>query len=192
MSSFFNLVPLDYLIEGQGTLLNFSEAEFEVNNILVTTTRFENAFVYGISQALLDKLNEFYGKVEGFHSGSIFLNSIPVSNDKVIHLNLYEHNLEIAVTGDSKIVFYNLFDTQTGEDILFYTLFALEQLNLDPNKAEVKCYGQLLAGTKVFQALKKYIRFISPALKNEDFLENYTLFNLPKCASSQVLSEEKK
>lgn len=192
LSSFFNLVPNVYLFENQDVLLNFSEAEFDANNILRSNTRFESTFVYGTSQLLFEKLNEFYGKVRCFHSGSIFLDSIAVSNDPVIHLNLYEHNLEVAVMENSGVVFYNLFETQTGEDILFYTLFAMEQLNLYPNHSEIKCYGQLLPGTKVFQTLKKYVRFVSAGSRNEDFLENHTLFNLPKCASSQALSEARK
>ncbi len=192
MSPFFNLVPAAYLLENPETLLNFSEAEFEINRIMQRETRFENAFVYGTSQLLLDKLKELYGKVECFHSGNVFLESITNSKETVVHLNLYEHNLEIAVTDNSDIIFYNLFEAQTGEDVLFYTLFVLEQLDIDSNKAELKCYGQLLPGTKVFQTLKKYVRFVFQASKDEEFLENHTLFNLSKCALSQDLSEEKK
>jgi len=192
VSSFFNLVPDDYLSVNQDDLLNFSEAEFENNAILQDKTNFGNTFIYGISQILVDKLNELYGEVDYFHSGNVFLTSISGSGETKIHLNLYEHNLEVAVTKESEIVFYNLFETLTGEDILFYTLFALEQLNLDPNKAELKTYGQLLPDTKVFQTFKKYIRFVFPALKDEDFLENYTIYKLPECASFQADSEERK
>ena len=191
LSSFFNLVPGDYLSVNQDILLNFSEAEFENNAILQGKTDFGGAFVYGISQVLMDKLNELYGEVDYFHSGNIFLNSISGSGEIKIHLNLYEHNLEVAVTKESEVVFYNLFETLTGEDILFYTLFAVEQLNLDPNKTELKTYGQLLPNTKVFQIFKKYVRFVSPGLKDEDFLENYTLYRLPECALFQASSEEK-
>ena len=192
MSSFFNLVPNSYLIENQEILLNFSEAEFEVNRILQSRTHCENTFVYGTSQLLLDKLKNLYGKVECFHSGSVFLNSVKISNETIVHLNLYEHNLEIAVTADSGVVFYNLFEAQAGEDILFYTLFALEQLNLDAGKTELKTYGQLLPETKTYQTLKKYVRFVFPGSKDEKFLEQFTIFNLSKCALSQEISEEKK
>lgn len=192
ITSFFNLVPVTYLSESPEALLNFSEAEFENNRMMQRGTRFENAFVYGISQILFDKLKELYGKAKYYHSGNVFLDSIASANETWVHLNLYEHNFEIAVTKEDGMIFYNLFETQTGEDILFYTLFVLEQLNIDANQAELKCYGQLLPDTQVFQTLKKYIRFVFPASKNEDFLENFTLFNLSKCESSQVLSEEKK
>jgi hypothetical protein len=192
ISSFFNLVPAEYDEIDSQVLLNFSEAEFENNKILKSKTRFDNSFFYGVSQTVLDKLNEQFPKPEFFHSGTVFLNSIPESEEAVIHLNLYRHNLEIAVIQEKKLLYYNLFETLSGEDILFYTLFAMQQLDLDTNKIPLKCYGQLLPDTKVFQIFKKYVRFVSAGSKDESFLENFTLFNLPKCASFQAISEEKK
>src|SRR5690606_12114380 len=100
--------------------------------------------------------------------------------------------LEIAVSENGKMIYYNLFETLTGEDILFYTLFVFQQLGLDTNRIELLCYGQLLPNTKVFQILKKYVRHVKAAMKDEDYLENFSLFNLSKCESSQVLSGEKK
>src|SRR5690606_35822223 len=124
--------------------------------------------------------------------GSVFLNTIEASKDTVVHLNLNHHNLEIAVTKNAKLEFYNLFETITGEDILFFTLFAMEQVGVDTNKVQMKTYGQLLPNTKVFQIFKKYVRHVNIAMKDEEYLENYTLFNLSKCELSPVLSEEKK
>ena len=178
ISSFFNLVPAPYLTESKEVLLNFSEAEFEDNLLLQSETDFESSFVYGTSQKLMAKLNELYAKVNVSHSGKVFLNSIEKSDSVTVHLNLNQSNFEIAVLNSTQIQFYNLFETPTDEDVLFFSLFAIEQLALDPNKVTVKTYGQLLPETKVFQSLKKYIRFVQTAVKDEAFLENYTLYNL--------------
>lgn len=192
ISPFFNFVPDDYISVSNDVLLNFSEAEFENNAILESPAKYGNTIVYGTSQCVLDKLNELFSKIQVSHSGRIFLDSILYSKQPELHLNLYKHNLEAVVTNEKGIVFYNLFDAQTDEDVLFYSLFILEQLGLDTNKIELKCYGELLPHTEVYQKLKKYIRYISPASKNEEFLENYTLYNLIKCASFPENSEEKK
>jgi len=178
ISSFFNLVPSTYLTESMDILLNFSEAEFEDNLLLQSKTDFESSFVYGTSQKLMAKLNDLYSKVKASHSGKVFLNSLEKSESEMVHLNLNHTNFEIAVLNATGIQFYNLFETPTDEDILFFSLFAMEQLALDPNKVSVKTYGQLLPETKVFQTLKKYIRFVQTAGKDEVYLENYTLYNL--------------
>lgn len=192
VSSFFNLVPKEYMVENYESLLNFSEAEFEDNQILKSFSSTESCFVYGTSSVLVRKLKELFGQPVFTHSGQIFLDSLEKTNEPVVHLNLLHHQLEIAVTAKNDILFYNLFETPTGEDILFFTLFTLEQLGLDTNKAEIKCYGELLPSTKVFQILKKYVRYLKAAMKDEEFLANFTLQNLSKCASSQALLEGKK
>lgn len=191
VSTFFNLIPNSIASVSNDVLLNLSEAEFENNVILTSPTIHESRFVYGISQLVLDKLNELYGKINFHHSGQVFLNSILFSKQAELHLNLYQDQLEAVITKDKGILFYNLFEIQSDEDVLFYTLFVLEQLDLDANKIELKCYGGLLPKTNVYQTLKKYIRYVTPAVKNEEFLENYTLLNLVKCASSPEVSEEK-
>jgi hypothetical protein len=192
VSSFFNLVPNSYLSVNAESLLNFSESEFEHNILLESSTKYDGSFLFGSSQLLVNKLMELYKNVQIFHSGTVFLNSIPTTNDATVHLNLVHHNLEIAIVKNGQILYYNLFETQTGEDILFYTLFAMEQIGMDTNKVELKTYGQLLANTKVFQILKKYVRKLSVGMKDEEFLENFTLFNLSKCELSPVPSEERK
>lgn len=193
ISSFYNLVPNVFMNGSLESLLNFSEAEFEENILLENKTSFENTFVFGTSQHLVDQLKKIYGEnVEFYHSGKVFLDTLEKSENPVIHLNLNQRNLEIAVTNNLSLQFYNIFETLTGEDVLFYTLFVLEQLKLDSNQVEMKTYGQLLPKTKVFQILKKYVRNINTAQKDEESLENFTLYNLTQCGLSQEISEEKK
>lgn len=191
ISSFFALVPKDYVNIDFETLLNFSEADFENNTLFDCSTQFNNSMVYGISSLLLAQLEKQYESISICHSGKIFLDSIDLREEETVHLNLNHHQLEIAVTSTNDLVLYNIFETVTGEDILFYTLFALEQLKLDPNKVMLKCYGELLPQTKVFQIFRKYVRHVQAALKDEVYLENFSLFNVGKCESSQVVSEEK-
>ncbi len=191
ISSFFNLVPEAYSSENPEVLLNFSEAEFEDNQLFTSVSDAGFNFVYGASSVLVNKLKELFGKVEFFHSGLIFLDSMEKTKEVVVHLNLNHHQLEIAATSDSKVQFYNLFETPSGEDILFFTLFSLEQLGLDSNKIEIKAYGELLPNTKVFQILRKHVRYVNAALKDEEFLENYTLYKLSECELFQGNSEGK-
>lgn len=192
VSFFFNVVPNEYSDEGLENLLNFSEAEFENNKLLRSETRFGAQIVYGVSQQLIDRLNRLYSNVEFCHSAKLLIDTITVSDRKIVHLNLNHHNLEILVTDGGNIIFYNLFETPTGEDVLFYSLYAMEQLGLDTNSVQVRTYGELISGIKVFEILKKYIRNIGQALKDDAFLKNYSLYKLMECELSQVHSEERK
>lgn len=191
ISSFFNLVPNLYNDLDADLLLNFSEAEFENNVLLTSETNLGLNVVYGTSQLLVDRLKELYSEVNFFHSAQVFFNKIEPSKEEVLHLNLNSKSLEIAVFKGEKLLFYNLFEAMVDEDVLFYTLFTLEQLNLSANEILVKTYGKLLPKTKVYQTLKKYIRHVNTALKDEELLLNYTLYNLEECGLSQeTLREE--
>lgn len=192
LTSFFNLIPTEFSDENPETLLNFSEAEFENNKLLKSETIIGTDILYGVSQVLIDKLNALYPKVETCHSGKIFIDSVSKGNETVIHLNLVHHYLEVMVMENDKLLFYNLFDTPTGEDILFYSLYVMDQLGLDTNSVQMKTYSELTFETKVFQLLKKYVRNINQALKDELFLKNFDLYNLMKCELSQAHSEGKK
>jgi len=192
VSSFFSVVPNEYSDESLEILLNFSEAEFEINKLFKSETRFGAQIVYGVSQQLIDRLNQLYSDFEFCHSGKLLIDTVSVNNHKIVHLNLNHHNLEILVTEGGNITFYNLFETPTGEDVLFYSLYAMEQLGLDTNSIQVKTYGELISGIKVFEILNKYIRNISQALKDDAFLKNYSLYKLMECELSQVHSEERK
>jgi len=192
VSSFFNVVPNEYSDESMENLLNFSEAEFENNKLLRSETRFGAQLIYGVSQLLIDRLNQLYSEVGFCHSGKLLIDTVSVNDRTIVHLNLNHHNLEILITDGGNIIYYNLFETPTGEDVLFYSLYAIEQLGLDTNSIQVKTYGELIAGIRVYEILKKYIRNISQALKDDVFLKNYSLYKLMECELSQVHSEERK
>lgn len=180
VSSFFNLVPKTYSEESAEALLVLSEAEFEENVLFKSDILFDCSLIYGTSQKLVDLLNKQYSKVEFMHSAALFLNFLEKSEAPTLHLNLIENQLEVAGIEKNELIFYNLFDTTSNEDILFFTLFTLEQLNWNPNKIPLNTYGQLLANSSGFQSLRKYVRYVNMAHKNEIYLENYSLFNLTK------------
>jgi len=183
ISGFFTLVPNQYLTESRETLLDFSEGEFENNILLQSETRFGCNFVYGTSLLLTEKLSELYRNVNFYHSGTVFLNAVETEKEKTLYLNLNYNQLEIFVAADADVIFYNLIETPTVEDVLFFTLFTAEQLNLDLNQISVNCYGELMPDNQAFQMLKKYVRNLNTAMKNEVFLKNFTLFNLSSCES---------
>lgn len=180
LSSFYSLVPTTYKDENAETLLNFSEAEFEENQLLTGSSRWDAHFVYGTSQALMECLSKQYDHLNFFHSGQVFLSALDEKAGEV-HLNLFKGNLEVAVLEEGKLVFYNLFDSPTDEDVLFYTLFAIEQLNLETNKMKLVTYGDLKPSTSAYGTLRKYIRNLSPVSKDETVMDNFTLLNLEKC-----------
>lgn len=186
ISPFFNLVPAEYASESPEMLLTFSESGFDDNILLTSDSGLGSVFVFGTSRPLVEKLKSRFPGISLMHSGTVFLDNAGKAEGETVMLNLIKKNLEIAVFRDSKLIFYNLFDTPSGEDILFFTLFALEQTGVDNNAAKVRCYGELRPETRVFHILKKYIRHLEAPVKNAEESLNFTLYNLSKCELSQA------
>jgi hypothetical protein len=55
----------------------------------------------------------------------------------------------------------NSFEFTTKEDLLYFTLFAFEQLKIETEKVEVQLYGDITKGDEYFNLLYEYIRNLS-------------------------------
>ena len=59
-----------------------------------------------------------------------------------------------------ELIFNNAFDFVTKEDLLYFTLFAFEQLKIDTESVEVKVYGSISEEDENYKILYDYIRNI--------------------------------
>ena len=57
----------------------------------------------------------------------------------------------------SKLQFYNLFSYKTGEDFIYFLLAALEQLKLNPERAEVVLMGAIEKNFQLYDLVFRYI-----------------------------------
>ena len=70
------------------------------------------------------------------------------------------NNIEIIVIENGNLIFQNSFKVFNSTDILYFTLFCLDQLNIDPNKNEVFVFGEVEKGDENYSLLYDYIRNI--------------------------------
>ena len=75
---------------------------------------------------------------------------------------LYIENNILNITAFKKdiLIFNNSFNFNTKEDLLYFTLFAFEQLKIDPEKVETKIYGEIDKADANYQILYEFIRNI--------------------------------
>jgi len=94
-------------------------------------------------------------------------------------------NLQNARLYHSGIVFYNLFETKTKEDFLFYILYTLNQLNISPNTVSLYAFGDILNSPNYYETLQKYVRHISFNEADKQLGQYFTLYKLFECESFQ-------
>jgi len=110
---------------------------------------------------------ERFGEFEYKHASTVFIDTTLQNTNQTpsIHINVNANTFEILVTENSKILLYNTFEYTTKEDFIYYILFTVEQLKLDPETVKLLLSGHLLKDDALYNIAYKYIRhvdFVAP------------------------------
>jgi len=126
-----------------------------------------------------------FGEFEYRHHSSILVDKlIEKSNDDFyFYVNVSKKSIDIVVIEHQKLSFYNSFEYYSKEDFIYYILFVLEQLKIDPDKTPIHLLGEINKDSQLYQIAYTYIRTIhfvetSPFTKEEEQIENHSNFIL--------------
>ena len=78
-----------------------------------------------------------------------------------------------------QLVYSNAFHFRAPEDFLYYVIFVMEQLNLNPEEVPVTLLGDISTKTPHFDLIFKYIRNVDFALRNESAQYSYVFDDVP-------------
>ena len=112
--------------------------------------------------------NFIFKKFDSFiynHYSSIILEEVK-SNEKnsikpSLYLNIDLNHFEIIYFQDNKLIFYNTFDYSAKEDVIYYLLFTIDQLKLNPEKTPLIISGSISIDDEYYEIIYKYIRNVS-------------------------------
>jgi hypothetical protein len=152
---------------------------YDINNVYVPFMDANNF--------LIDR----YGTFEYKNSNSILVTKLLDASKNIDEKQVYVHvkdtHFEIIVVRNQKLLLFNSFEYKAPEDFLYYLLFALEQLQLNPEVAPVLALGKINTNNPCYKLAYKYIRNLSlfePLViqekwnkSNEEALEHFILFN---------------
>lgn len=109
--------------------------------------------------------------------------------DRIVYLNAELDSLTVVVTNNSTLEYCNKFQFFTSEDLLYYVLYVMKELNLSQENTKVTIWGDFDFSTDQIDQLYKHIRNIKIGDRPQgvsfgymfDELEEhnyYTAFNL--------------
>jgi hypothetical protein len=61
---------------------------------------------------------------------------------------------------NKQLLFYNSFNYHSKEDFIYYLLFTVEQLKLDPEAVKLYLFGHIDEQNELFQIAYRYIRHV--------------------------------
>lgn len=121
--------------------------------------------VYAVPENLLKETGDYFREALLFHAGTAFIESQLMLNkhqqQPVMSVNVRMHYLDVMVSTGSELLFYNSFIYQTTEDFIYYILYCMEQLQLNPDQTEVRFYGEVEKTSASWMLGRKYIRNVS-------------------------------
>jgi|TARA_B110000263_G_scaffold107306_1_gene93737 hypothetical protein len=124
--------------------------------------------IYSIPKSLHQTLNNIIPDIKIKPQSTILINyllSMQYNTEKII-LYIKDNFVNILIAKNGKLLFQNKFRFTTKEDLLFYTLFCIQELNLSTENINTEVYGNI--SEPEFQLLHEYIRNIDYGNKLKD------------------------
>lgn len=163
----------DVLINNQAVLI-YPMAEVINGNILEL---FPNAIVKHQSSCLLEQIKQHL-----LHN----------SDSTQVFIQVNKSSFDLIVYKSQRLTFFNSFRYNSLEDFLYFLLYAIKNLDFDPNTQPVSLLGNVEKNSAMVSQLLKYIRNVNyvDTKLNTDFSyifeeidthQFFNLFNLKNC-----------
>lgn len=140
----------------------------------------DSRIIFGINKNIFNEFNSWFGNIKlKHHTGALLESVLPVfkhaepGNPVIININ--KKHLDIIALRDNTLSFINTFEWRTGTDIVYFILFVLDQLSLNPGKVHVFLCGDIDEGDENHQLITRYIRNVGFLARNESYTRGYAL-----------------
>ncbi len=206
-SPYFVLCPIEFYLPDKKQILLEYAHPVSVLDEQVLTDDFQNIkIIYSIRQSIYTSLTQIFPSAKLFHSSTALLNLFfyhPMLMHGKFWIHLHPNYMEIMAKNEQQLLMYNMFDTQTSIDVLYYTLFCIQQLNFDSKTTDVYVSGNVSSQHSIFKILPKYVHSVQilhhhPKLHilplDSNLISHYHFITLnhPLCVSYQENTKAEK
>jgi len=139
---------------------------------------------YTLPQELQRCFNKHYPSQTWKHQSSVLIESLlqqfKLNEATKIYLSVQNTDFEIVVLEGRKLKFYNSYTYRSSEDLIYFLLFACEQLNLNPDQIPLVISGEIEENSEVYKLLYRYIRNLSFIKRNPNYNYSFVLDQVPE------------
>ena len=174
------LVPLPLFdVNDQETYFNFNHSLDDSEDLYCDKLNNLNAYnLYAVPTLVKTKLRELFGQHKLYHYMTTLVETLLLYNknkpeEKKVFLNAGKGIFDIILLEGNSLIYNNTFDFHTPEDLIYYLLFALQQLKLNPETTSLLLMGEIEKNAPLFDIIYKYIRNISFIKRTETFHYSY-------------------
>jgi len=110
-------------------------------------------------------LFDTFGSFKYYHATSVLLQyvfeKLPVKSATKAFIQVYDGHFDLLILKNGSLLLCNSYSYKTPEDLAYYVLFAIEQLQLKPETIETSVLGAIEETDPNFEILYTYIRNLS-------------------------------
>ncbi len=158
----------------------------EFNNFLLPNDPIESQlieplniqFLYSYIEKIELQIRELFPEkeIKILHSGYSLIQQLSAFSAEINYFIWFNFSsIEIVYFQNGNLVLYNLFETKTKEDILYYVLFVAQQLNIDINQEHIHILGNIETHSETINMMKKYIRYVKIGLNEHITFKDFIL-----------------
>ncbi len=182
----YTLVPgALYDIEHSDQYLSFVRTVHAGESIQQDALKNLDAYnIYSIPHILKEGISQLFPKARTQHAISSFAEKLLIryksnAGSPTIVVNLSALSFDLVVLKDGHLLFCNSFEYSTAEDVLYYILFAFEQLKITPTESHVLVCGEIMKPSTIDDLMNKYIGRVQFIPRNPNWTYSYVFDELP-------------
>ncbi|KAF0131313.1 MAG: hypothetical protein FD155_977 [Bacteroidetes bacterium] len=140
--------------------------------------------IFYLSNPLMEKIKDIWANSRVVHIQSVLIESLLIAQrnkatEQTAFVHVRNDSFDLVVLKNEKLSFVNNFRFNTPEDFVYFLLFSMDQLRLNPETVLVVLSGMIEKGSANYDILYQYIRNLSFAERNTSFEYSYMLEELP-------------
>ena len=122
--------------------------------------------IYAIPEKVYHMFRDQYGSNTYYHLSTAIIKSCQsfieykIDTEKVVFLNIQQNQIHVIAFDRTQLLFYNTFNFQNAEDLVYYVLLVYEQLGLHNEKVPLYIAGKIQEESQIHDRLYQYIRYL--------------------------------
>ncbi|NOX48831.1 MAG: DUF3822 family protein [Chlorobi bacterium] len=140
--------------------------------------------LYAVPKSLMETLKSLFPRARFICHSSAFIEGLMIQyknlpEEKRVFVNTQNPFIDIVIIEGKNLLYHNSFKYATKEDFIYYIIFVMEQLNLNPEETELILSGFIEKSSSLFEMVYKYVRNIRFRELSGNFSYSYVFDEIP-------------
>lgn len=174
----FTFIP-QALFHGKKNAIEYLKYSIDISSLKENFVEYDrivpidtvNVYIPDIS--INNILIEYYGAFEYQHFASSLLRMLlrhyASHAYEIMYVYAEQNSFYFVMFRDKKLYYFNRFEYQTLDDLLYYILFSIEQLNINSERVPLYFIGDMNINTLICERIQRYIKYIYLMKYNKNY-----------------------